>query len=796
MIKINFVKPENQINLFFHGLIIFCLISLILSTILLGVFIFSQPALACHGSITIKKVTSPGATCEKFNFNGNLGNFSLASGKSKTIDKSAGTYQVTEQVKTNWQLVAINCSGGTTQVDLANRTVTIKLKDYDNVTCTFANNQEVKQPICGDGIIDQGEVCDNGQNNGQVCQADYNTTCQYCSTACQLVEVKGPYCGDGQLQGEEQCDQAGQNGQICHAAYGQTCSYCSNICSQITISGPYCGDGVIQDSEQCDGQAGVGEHQACTDNCQLIDLAYCGNGQVEDGEQCEGSQSQNCTTNIGYQGTQSCSQCVWTSCQALESCGDQIVNGPEVCDGSSQSCGLGGYQGSQTCLSDCSGFSACQTTESCGDGIKNGSEQCDGQDGLLPNHTCTAECQLQALPPADQCDSSISGRVFYHLTQEALVGWQLQLLIDGQLLATTTSDQAGNYQFDDLCFGDYLVKQQLIAGWRQISPVSPDYYQVNISQPNSQMTDRNFSNLQLNKISGYKLRDTDGNLSTAADQTSLADWLISLFLNQAGSKVLVATTSTDTAGYFEFKDLLNGEYSLTEELISGWQQLAAPSAAVLTSGDWSKNNNFINHKTEIPLQPTPPPVDFGSNLSSQPTPSPVIPPALSPLAAVEPVVLGTAAAPALVMGKTTSKIFANPGDDQVGFSIIITNNGNLNAYNLVLTDQLPTGFYFNENKQIKKSWPLGDMPPGKIIKLDYEVTVTSKVAVGKYRNLAALTADNHSPINASAEIEIRQVKVLAELAPSGFDFNELIILIITLFSLIGLGLVIKQKLAY
>ena len=49
-------------------------------------------------------------------------------------------------------------------------------------------------PFCGDGVIDDNEVCDDGVNDGAYggCEAD-----------CSAL---GPFCGDGELNGPETCD--------------------------------------------------------------------------------------------------------------------------------------------------------------------------------------------------------------------------------------------------------------------------------------------------------------------------------------------------------------------------------------------------------------------------------------------------------------------------------------------------------------------------------------------------------------------------------------------------------------
>jgi fibro-slime domain-containing protein len=48
-------------------------------------------------------------------------------------------------------------------------------------------------PVCGDGIVSQGEECDDGVNDGSYGE---------CAPGCVL----GPYCGDGIVQPPEDCD--------------------------------------------------------------------------------------------------------------------------------------------------------------------------------------------------------------------------------------------------------------------------------------------------------------------------------------------------------------------------------------------------------------------------------------------------------------------------------------------------------------------------------------------------------------------------------------------------------------
>jgi len=46
--------------------------------------------------------------------------------------------------------------------------------------------QGTVKAVCGDGIIQSGEACDNGSNNGVVCYAAYGNSCTYCDSKCAI----------------------------------------------------------------------------------------------------------------------------------------------------------------------------------------------------------------------------------------------------------------------------------------------------------------------------------------------------------------------------------------------------------------------------------------------------------------------------------------------------------------------------------------------------------------------------------------------------------------------------------
>jgi cysteine-rich repeat protein len=106
---------------------------------------------------------------------------------------------------------------------------------------------------CGDGTLDPGELCDDGNavsNDG-------------CDNGCLL-----PVCGDGVVEDAEQCDDG-------NVAAGDGCS--ASCLNEV------CGNGVIDPGEPCD-DGNTNNSDACSNACVL---AVCGDGIVQAPEACD-----------------------------------------------------------------------------------------------------------------------------------------------------------------------------------------------------------------------------------------------------------------------------------------------------------------------------------------------------------------------------------------------------------------------------------------------------------------------------------------------------------------------------
>ena len=126
--------------------------------------------------------------------------------------------------------------------------------DDANTNNTTDNcTDECKFPACTDGHIQEGEVCDDGNQ--------LNT--DLCTNTC--TEKR---CGDTFTQPGEECDDGNSNNN----------DNCTNTCANKS-----CGDGFPQPGEQCD-DGNDNNNDDCTNACTNKD---CGDGFTQAGEECD-----------------------------------------------------------------------------------------------------------------------------------------------------------------------------------------------------------------------------------------------------------------------------------------------------------------------------------------------------------------------------------------------------------------------------------------------------------------------------------------------------------------------------
>ena len=281
--------------------------------------------------------------------------------------------------------------------------------------------------VCGDGILQPGEGCDDGNHKaGDGCTADCKVQKDYaCKTPGELC-VSTIVCGDGVVSGNETCDDGNtkakdgcddncqiEDGFGCEAGTGG-----KSVC--MPVSTTKCGDGIQTANEACD-DGNLLSTDGCTDTCTVTDgyscpepgmpcvldtVAACGNGVLNEKEQCDDG---NTTTGDGcdaFCATENFYNCPTPgmACVSTIVCGDGKVIGDEACDDGT----TGGKGG---CAADCKSVTpgyTCPTAQGvggkctkltvsiCGDGILDGAngEYCD--DGNMTDHDGCTACQVDA----------------------------------------------------------------------------------------------------------------------------------------------------------------------------------------------------------------------------------------------------------------------------------------------------------------------------------------------------------------------------------------------------------------
>ncbi|MDQ3366848.1 MAG: DUF4215 domain-containing protein [Myxococcota bacterium] len=146
------------------------------------------------------------------------------------------------------------------------------------------NSPTGPQVICGDGVVEAGEQCDDGNTLDS----------DGCDSVCRI-----PGCGDGITNFAEACDDGND-------VEGDGCD---TNCKQ-----SFCGNGIKAPDEACDDNNSV-SGDGCDSNCQPT---ACGNGVMAGDEACDdgnAAEGDGCDSNC-----------------TLTACGNDVIAGTEQCD--------------------------------------------------------------------------------------------------------------------------------------------------------------------------------------------------------------------------------------------------------------------------------------------------------------------------------------------------------------------------------------------------------------------------------------------------------------------------------
>ena len=125
----------------------------------------------------------------------------------------------------------------------------------DCVACELAPMDCGEEAVCGNGVVEAGETCDDGD------RVDTNG----CNNTCQSQT-----CDDGERQPSEACDGDDVGGLSCQDlgfALGEvTCDACVLVLADCHF--PRCGDGVIEGDEACD-DGNTASQDGCSRRCEI-----------------------------------------------------------------------------------------------------------------------------------------------------------------------------------------------------------------------------------------------------------------------------------------------------------------------------------------------------------------------------------------------------------------------------------------------------------------------------------------------------------------------------------------------
>jgi hypothetical protein len=135
---------------------------------------------------------------------------------------------------------------------------------------------------------------------------------------------------------------------------------------------------------------------------------------------------------------------------------------------------------------------------------------------------------------------------------------------------------------------------QAVGSAGQSSPLNitiREFIDKNFSDIGASPSNGSFNIGLRSNISGYKINDTNNNSVWDPGEVGIGGWNITL-KNATGASI--ASILTDGSGFYQFTNIVQGSYNVTEENRVGWIHTNASSQSIILAGSDITNLNFTN----------------------------------------------------------------------------------------------------------------------------------------------------------------------------------------------------------
>jgi cysteine-rich repeat protein len=273
--------------------------------------------------------------------------------------------------------------------------------------------QPVAEAVCGNGVTDAGESCDDGNmligDGCTACRVEEGYQCQGQPSQCMAAPVSP--CGNGQIDADEMCDDGnGLDGDgcsaLCEVEDGAVCRGNPSVCvaddssSSVSVSSA---ESSALSSEAASSSSAIASSAISSEEASSsMSVSSIASSAAESSAAASASASSfwrvyqhRRGSDVSSSAAQPAAAAVSSSALQKAHCGDGLVLDAEQCDDQNNTDGDGC---SAACAVErgymCHGMpSTCQIA--CGDGVITAPETCDDRNNT-DGDGCSASCHMEA----------------------------------------------------------------------------------------------------------------------------------------------------------------------------------------------------------------------------------------------------------------------------------------------------------------------------------------------------------------------------------------------------------------